>query len=929
MKILKNKKISTIALILTLTLATVMITTPFANAQINSRIDEFAVSHKLIGINQPLWFSLSTSSAARPPAMYEEYGVEPGTPLWTAANMVFTKPDGTTDVVESPLLPCVFDRFWKLPEYIPDMLGSWEVTFVWPGDEYYNPVEATTHFEVQLEPIPKRNVYAHLSTSPADVVGINQPLLVNGWVTGLPIIRGFNYEDLMFTFNAPDGSSFEIGPIDSELSGTTWFDLPLNILGEWTIKFDFPGDAHNTPSSVTHTITVQEEPVPYPIGDTPLPTEAWSFPINVLNREWRNIAGPWLQPGYNASYGAYNPYSQAPNTAHILWKLPAENGIGGFIGATDKDAGIIMDAMYSASVPVIETIMAGRGYYTHGGMIHCVDIFTGEKLWEVPGSFDVGATRDGDPVLYQFGETFRVYDALTGEVTRELPGMSMALFEDPYVYSYEDFVDYEREGTLVKWTTEGTTSNFDNRVIWKTPWPFDRASVPGYVLLHDGVIVTRQPYTHAVLSLIAGIDSTTGEMLFNTSIVDPTDPDTWIYRMGAGIGTGYGKMYASTTSHPEQEDIPYKTGGYVAFDVQTGELAWLSEPFDYPWGTFYAYTYQPSAYGMCYGLTYDGVYGIDIETGEIKWHFYPGDSGMETPYSTWPFGSLGAVAADGKVFIASSEHSPTVFFRGERIYAIDAFTGEEVWSILFSGRGMPSSVAMGVLVAENEGQGFTYAFGKGETETTVSASQKVISQGSSMLIEGTVMDMSPAQPNTPAIADESMSEWMEYLHMQQPKPTDVTGVEVTLETLDPNGNFYEIGRPTCSNAGTYSIFWEPPVPGKYTIMATFEGSESYWPSEAQTVMGVEEATSPAQTIEPELTALAPTTPEPTTPEPTTPEPTTPEPATPEPTTPEPTEPEPTEAAEAALITTEVAIIAAVIIASIIGVVSFWALRKRK
>ena len=155
---------------------------------------------------------------------------------------------------------------------------------------------------------------------------------------------------------------------------------------------------------------------------------------------------------------------------------------------------------------------------------------------------------------------------------------------------------------------------------------------------------------------------------------------------------------------------------------------------------------------------------------------------METPYSTWPFGSLGAVAADGKVFIASSEHSPTVFFRGERIYAIDAFTGEEVWSILFSGRGMPSSVAMGVLVAENEGQGFTYAFGKGETETTVSASQKVISQGSSMLIEGTVMDMSPAQPNTPAIADESMSEWMEYLHMQQPKPTAVSYTHLTLPT---------------------------------------------------------------------------------------------------------------------------------------------------
>jgi hypothetical protein len=64
-------------------------------------------------------------------------------------------------------------------------------------------------------------------------------------------------------------------------------------------------------------------------------------------------------------------------------------------------------------------------------------------------------------------------------------------------------------------------------------------------------------------------------------------------------------------------------------------------------------------------------------------------------------------------------------------------------------------------------------------------------------------------------------------------------------------------------------------------------------------------------------------------EPTEPEPTEPEPTEPEPTEPEPTEPEPTEPTEAPLLTTEVAIIAAVVIASVIGIVSYWALRKRK
>jgi hypothetical protein len=57
--------------------------------------------------------------------------------------------------------------------------------------------------------------------------------------------------------------------------------------------------------------------------------------------------------------------------------------------------------------------------------------------------------------------------------------------------------------------------------------------------------------------------------------------------------------------------------------------------------------------------------------------------------------------------------------------------------------------------------------------------------------------------------------------------------------------------------------------------------------------------------------------------------TEPEPTTPEPTTPEPTTPEPTAPAEAPFITTETAILAAVVVACIIGVVAFWALKKRK
>jgi hypothetical protein len=134
-----------------------------------------------------------------------------------------------------------------------------------------------------------------------------------------------------------------------------------------------------------------------------------------------------------------------------------------------------------------------------------------------------------------------------------------------------------------------------------------------------------------------------------------------------------------------------------------------------------------------------------------------------------------------------------------------------------------------------------------------------------------------------------MSEWMEYLYMQQSCPQMSNGVEVKLETLDPNNNFYEIGTVTSDASGMFKLIWEPPVPGEYTIIATFAGSESYYSSYAETAIGVTEAPSPAQPIEPEAT-------------------------------------EPTEAF--ALGTTELAILAVVIIIAV-AIVAFWALRKRK
>jgi outer membrane protein assembly factor BamB len=625
----------------------------------------------------------------------------------------------------------------------------------------------------------------------------------------------------------------------------------------------------------------------------------------VENREWRTIAGPWYQSYYNASHASANPFTEAPRTAHILWKLEPSSGIGGYIGSPHSietgggeeiygagDAGI-----YSAStpsimswggmtfvwnvptVPSIATIMAGRGYYTVAGMIYCVDMRTGEELWAVEGSFDVGATRNRTPVLYDFGNSFVVYDAISGEVLLDVdtPGMSMAFYNDPYCYSSSG-------GRLIAWNVGGSTSNFASRILWNVTNILPNTST-SHSQIYNNLWISRYfmtgtPGNTIVVEYLTALNLTTGAMEYNVTTLDPADPDTWIYRQGPACGAAEGKFFFSNIQHETEGR------GYVAYDAATGALAWHSEATGYPWGNFWAYTPQSGIYGMMFGLSYDGVYAFNATNGKIVWNYQAEDPYNETPYKQYQFGSTGPVVGGGIVFAPNTEHSPTFYYRNQQLHAIDAFTGDKVWTI--KGIYSPSAIAYGILVATDNPNGFTYAFGKGSTATTVSASPNVV--GSGILIQGTVTDQSTAQKDTAAIADEHMTEWMEYLHMQQPIPGDAKGVNVTLDTIDPNGNFIHIGTATSNMDGKYGFSWTPEIEGTYEIIATFEGSESYYASYATTYIGVGPAASAAVPIEPE-----------------------------------PTEP----TAAPLFTTTDLAIIAAVAVAVVIGIVSYWALRKQR
>ena len=112
------------------------------------------------------------------------------------------------------------------------------------------------------------------------------------------------------------------------------------------------------------------------------------------------------------------------------------------------------------------------------------------------------------------------------------------------------------------------------------------------------------------------------------------------------------------------------------------------------------------------------------------------------------------------------------------MYCIDAVTGQGLWNVSFWG--LFPVIADGYAVSFNYYDGLVYCFGKGESETTITTAPKVSTLGSSVLIEGKVIDKTASANGAAAVSDTSMANWMEYLYMQQPQPTNATGVTVNI-----------------------------------------------------------------------------------------------------------------------------------------------------
>jgi hypothetical protein len=298
----------------------------------------------------------------------------------------------------------------------------------------------------------------------------------------------------------------------------------------------------------------------------------------------------------------------------------------------------------------------------------------------------------------------------------------------------------------------------------------------------------------------------------------------------------------------------FETGQRLAYSLADGSLVWG------PLGAQPGFQYYSSreglpAYGNLYVTGYGGIiYCYSMKNGTLLWTYGNGgvgnstNSGDETPWGNYP--THAAAFANGIIYVMSGEHSPnTPLYKGYQVRAVDAFTGKELWTLpdwSASGLGTsvaPVAIADGYMAFANAYDGQVYVVGKGPSALTVSAPDLGAPFGTPVVIRGTVTDISAGTqqsaqavrfPNgVPAVSDASQSAWMAYVYQQKPKPTNVTGVTVTLDVVDANNNYRPIGSATTDASGMFTYAWTPDIAGSYTVVATFAGSESYWQSSAE------------------------------------------------------------------------------------------------
>jgi hypothetical protein len=647
-------------------------------------------------------------------------------------------------------------------------------------------------------------------------------------------------------------------------------------------------------------LDVLDQALPYYPGHS-LPSEYWTRPIDPQLREWSTVAGSWL----NAPRNLYAPYNDGPETAHILWTKPMTSGglVGGELGGHSFEIGDAYEGKWTGSsggpLGWLSTaiIVAGNLYYQESTLdppvvTHCVNLRTGEELWSKV--FLDNQTIDFGQLFYwdafNMHGTFAYLWVTAGGGGWWDPSPAIWYAFDAYtgdwVMTYEDVPSgnniYGPNGEIFKYSisggmvslwnstkvvmdgigppdsgswgdnAHGRTHNASRGIEWTKP--ISETGLPGSVQVEwfEDVAIGASASTTAVsvwgISLKPGEE---GTVLFNNSW---TPPAYWAE--GNVTVSGFGGGWVAWSQEDKVGILWIKeTQEHYGFSLETGEYLWGPSESQYYLDALDD-THPESraiAYGMFYCASVSGIiYCYDITTGELLWD-YPVDDPYKEILWANNWWQKPVFITDGKIYTGHLEHSPTdPRARGGPFVCLDAYTGDLIWRAAGMFRqtrwGGRAIIGDSVIATMDTYDQRVYAIGKGPSATTVSAPETTQSVGTPVLIQGTVMDVSPGTediklrmrfPNgVPAISDADMTDWMKYVYKQFEIPGDATGVEVVFNAVDSNGVWHDIDRTTTDMSGSFSYRWTPGTEGKYTIVATFMGSGGYYGSYAETAVSV-------------------------------------------------------------------------------------------
>lgn len=656
-----------------------------------------------------------------------------------------------------------------------------------------------------------------------------------------------------------------------------------------------------------------EPTAPLPTGYWQRPIYSENLDWYTLGGNWLGLAAvgfTMITGAYNAS-GNFNPYTTAPTTAHILWTRPLAVGgiIGGEFGGTEYGSSYYSTSQYEPKFGGI--IINGVLYYqetpgssTHPAGWEALNLRTGQEIWFKNTTVPLlcGQVLDyispnqfgGIPYLWttettvspNTGTTYGMYDAMTGNyVLSIVNGTSVTLTEDDGgnligYYVNSSTANAYHAPTLNKWNSTQAILYPSGQAPGYSNWMW-RPTLNGKIPFSAGIM-----WSVPIATNISGVPFSpnlsigsigSGVILMSSVSADLTGGVSW--QPGWRIIAGYSAITGQSLWGPLNEtEVPWvrldsygiANGMWFEFDhenlvwsgynANTGQKMWAAQPYNSPpWAYFV--NYRPIiAYGNLYACDFGGqVHAYDITSGKQVWQFSTGSSGYSTPYGIWPLVHVEAVAG-GEVFLSGGHTYSPPLFLGAKLYVLNATTGEEVWSVssFDDSNSASAAIADGIFLKPNAYNNQLYAFGQGRTATTVSAPDVALEQGTPVVIRGTVTDQSEGQTclgipakGTPAIADDSMTAWMEYLYMQQPMPTNATGVPVSIDVLDSNGNYRNIGTTTSDSMGFFTYTWTPDIPGDFKVVAIFPGSQSYYSSSAETSFHVNPTVAATATATPQ------------------------------------------------------------------------------